>query len=167
MSGERSVRIGWDDPGPLAQAARETNGLEFLSKIVRGELPWPPIGKLLDFGPIEVSEGRAVFQVVPGERHYNPIGVVHGGLLATVLDSTMACAVHSTLPAGTGYTTVDLQVHFVRAVGKDTGLWRAEGEVVHRGSRVATAQGRVVDASGRLYAHGTTTCLVLGSERKA
>src|SRR5262245_24582410 len=111
MSGERSVRIDWDDPGALARASREMSGLEFLTKIVRGELPWPPIGKLLDLGPIEVAEGRAVFKVTPGERHYNPIGVVHGGLLATALDSTMGCAVHSTLPAGTAYTTVDLHVH--------------------------------------------------------
>ncbi len=166
MSDERSVRIAWDDPGPLARAARETSGLEFLSKIARGELPGPPIGKLLDIGLVEVSEGRAVFKVVPGERHYNPIGGVHGGLLATALDSTMACAVHSTLPAGTGYTTLELHVNLVRAVTKDTGPLRAEGEIVHRGSRVATAQGRVVDGGGRLYAHGTTTCLILAPEPK-
>ncbi len=163
----RSVQVTWQDPMPLAQAAREMSGLEFLGKIVRGELPWPPIGRLMDFGPTEVGEGRAVFEVEPSEKHYNPIGVVHGGLLATVLDSAMACAVHSTLPAGTGYTTVELHVNLVRAVGADSGRLRAEGDVVHRGSRVATAQGRVVDAKGRLYAHGTTTCLIVGPERKA
>jgi uncharacterized protein (TIGR00369 family) len=169
MSAEnpRSVHVAWADPMPLAQAAREMSGLEFLSRIARGELPWPPIGKLMDFGPTEVGEGRAVFEVVPGERHYNPIGVVHGGLLATILDSAMACAVHSTLPAGTGYTTVELHVNLVRAAGTETGRLRAEGELLHRGSRVATAQGRVVDAKGRLYAHGTTTCLILTPERKA
>lgn len=163
----RSVHVTWEDPMALARAARELSGLEFLSKIVRGELPWPPIGRLMDFGPTEVAEGRAVFEVEPREQHYNPIGVVHGGLLATLLDSAMACAVHSTLPAGTGYTTVELHVNLVRAAGVDTGRLRAEGEILHRGSRVATAQGRVVDAKGRLYAHGTTTCLVLGPERKA
>jgi len=166
MSAEsRSVHVTWEDPMPLARAAREMSGLEFLGKIVRGELPRPPIGQLLDFAPTEVGEGRAVFEVEPGEKHYNPIGVVHGGLLATLLDSAMACAVHSLLPAGTGYTTVELHVNLVRAVGADTGRLRAEAETVHQGSRVATAQGRVVDAKGRLYAHGSTTCLILAPER--
>lgn len=163
----RSVRVEWQDPALLARAAREMSGLDFLGKVVRGELPPAPISELLDFRPTEVGEGRAVFEVEPGEKHYNPIGVVHGGLLATLLDSAMACAVHATLPAGTGYTTVELHVNLVRPVTAETGRLRAEGEVLHRGSRVATAQGRVVDASGRLCAHGTTTCLILSPERKS
>jgi uncharacterized protein (TIGR00369 family) len=166
-SDERSLRVTWTDPALLARAARETSGLEFLGKVVSGELPWPPMGRLLDLGPVEVAEGRVVFRVTPGEQHYNPIGVVHGGLLATVLDSAMGCAVHTTLPAGTGYTTVDLHVHFVRAVSRDTGPLRAEAVLVHRGARVATAEGRVVDEKGRVYAHGSTTCLIVGPERKA
>ncbi len=163
----RSVHVTWQDPVALARAAREGSGLEFLSRIARGELPPPPIACLLDFALAEVGEGRAVFEAEPGEKHYNPIGVVHGGLLATMLDSAMACAVHSTLPAGTGYTTVELHVNLVRAAGLDTGRLRAEGEILHRGSRVATAQGRVVDPKGRLFAHGTTTCLILAPEPKA
>jgi uncharacterized protein (TIGR00369 family) len=151
----------------LARTAREMSGLEFLGKLVRGELPPPPIARLMDFSLAEVGEGRAVFEVVPGEKHYNPIGVVHGGLLTTLLDSAMGCAVQSLQPAGTGYTTVELHVNLVRAVGADTGRLRAEAETIHRGSRVATAQGRVVDVAGRLYAHGTSTCLILGPERKA
>ena len=166
-AGTRSVHVTWEDPMALARAAREMSGLEFLGRIVRGELPPPPIARLMDFSLAEVGEGRAVFEVVPGEKHYNPIGVVHGGLLATLLDSAMGCAVQSLQPAGTGYTTVELHVNLVRAVGADTGRLRAEAETIHRGSRVATAQGRVVDAAGRLYAHGTTTCLILGPERKA
>jgi len=162
---DRSVHVTWDDPLPAARAAREMSGLDYLRKIAKGELPPPPIARLLDFEIAELGEGRAVFAVVPGEKHYNPIGVVHGGLLATLLDSAMGCAVHSTLPAGTGYTTVELHVNFVRAVGAGTGRLRAEAGLIHRGSRLATAQGRVVDAAGKLYAHGTSTCLVLGPEK--
>jgi uncharacterized protein (TIGR00369 family) len=160
------VLVTWEDPMPLARAARGMSGLEFLSRIVQGELPPPPIARLLDFTLAEAGEGRAAFEVEAGEKHYNPIGVVHGGLLATILDSAMACAVHSTLPAGTGYTTVELHLNLVRAAGADTGRLRAEGEVVHRGSRLATTQGRVVDARGRVYAHGTSTCLIISPEAK-
>lgn len=116
---------------------------------------------LLGFGLEEVAEGRAVFGVDPGEHHYNPIGLVHGGLLATILDSAMGCAAHSTLPAGAGYTTLELHVNLVRPVVRDTGRLRCESQALHLGGRVGTAQGRVVDAAGRLYAHGTSTCLIL------
>jgi uncharacterized protein (TIGR00369 family) len=114
----------------------------------------------MGFAPVEVSEGRAVFAVEPAEYHYNPIGTVHGGLAATVLDSALACAVHSTLPAGSGYTTLELHVNLVRAIGHDTGRLTCTGEVVHVGGRVATAQAKLTDASGKLYAHGTTTCML-------
>ena len=137
-------------------------GLEFLRAIASGELPGAPIAELLGFAPVEAEEGRVVFAAVPEDRHYNPIGTVHGGLAATLLDSAMGCAVHSTLPAGVGYTTLELKVNFTRPITSDTGRVVCEGTVVHRGGRVATAEGRVLaEADGKLLAHGTTTCLIL------
>jgi uncharacterized protein (TIGR00369 family) len=137
------------------------SGFEFLQKIVSGELPRPPIAALMDFQIVELQEGRAVFAVNPAEYHYNPIGVVHGGLAATLLDSAMGCAVHSMLPAGAGYTTLELKVNFIRAMTAETGRVRGEGKLIHLGGRTATAEGRVIDESGKLYAHATTTCLIL------
>ena len=158
---ERRVTISWEDPRPLAEAGRGMSGFEFLQKIVAGELPQPPLASLMDFQIVELAEGRAVFAVDPAEYHYNPIGVVHGGLAATLLDSAMGCAVHSMLPAGTGYTTLELKVNFIRAMTAETGRVRAEGKLIHLGARTATAEGRVIDESGKLYAHATTTCLIL------
>jgi uncharacterized protein (TIGR00369 family) len=158
---ERTRTITWKDPRPLAEAGTALSGLEFLQKIVNGELPPPPLAALMNFNVVEVGEGRAVFAVYPAEYHYNPIGVVHGGLAATLLDSAMGCAVHSTLPAGAGYTTLEIKVNFIRAITADTGRVRCEAKIVHAGGRTATAEGRVVDEAGKLYAHGTTTCLIL------
>ena len=157
----RSIQVSWDDPIPGAEAARRLSGLDFLQAIQAGRFAAPPISRLLDFTLLEVAEGRAVFGVTPGERHYNPIGLVHGGLLATLLDSALGCAVQSTLPAGTGYTTLEIKVNFTRPVLKDTGFLRCEARTVHRGRQTATAEGRVTDAGGRIYAHGTTTCLLV------
>jgi len=159
----RTRTITWEDPRALAEAARALSGIEFLQKIVNGELPPPPLAALMNFDLVEVGEGYAVFAVEPAEYHYNPIGVVHGGLAATLLDSAMGCAVHSTLPAGTGYTTLEIKVNFIRAMSANTGRVRCEAKIVHVGARTATAEGRVVDESGKLYAHGTTTCLILRS----
>jgi uncharacterized protein (TIGR00369 family) len=137
-------------------------GLEFLRAIAAGELPGAPIAELLGFEPVEAEEGRVVFAATPDARHYNPIGTVHGGLAATLLDSAMGCAVHSTLPAGVGYATLELKVNFTRPITTDTGRILCEGKLVHRGGRVATAEGRVfAEATGKLLAHGTTTCLIL------
>jgi uncharacterized protein (TIGR00369 family) len=137
-------------------------GLELLRAMFDGEIPPAPIALTLDFRPLELEEGRVVFAGTPDERHYNPIGSVHGGYAATLLDSAMGCAVHTTLAAGVGYTTLDLQVRYVRAMTKDTGEVRAEGTVVHAGRRQAIAEGRLVSAAdGKLLAHGTTTCLIL------
>jgi len=158
---ERTLTIRWKDPRVFAEAGRGLSGLELLRKIVAGELPRPPIADLMNFDLVEVSEGFAVFTVEPAEYHYNPIGVVHGGLAATLLDSAMGCAVHSTLPPGTAYTTLEVKVNFVRALTTQTGLVRCEAKVIHVGARTATAEARLIDASGKLYAHGTTTCLVI------
>jgi uncharacterized protein (TIGR00369 family) len=139
-------------------------GIEFLRAIRDRRLPAPPIAELLGFRLVEVDSGHAVFEIQPGEQHYNPIGVVHGGIAMTLLDSAMGCAIHSHMPAGAAYTTLEAKTHLVRAVTADTGVLRAIGKAVHLGSRVATAEGRLVDARGKLYAHATATCLIL-SER--
>ena len=160
---ERTLTISWEDPAAVAEVGRGLSGLEYLRKIVAGELPRPPISALMNFGLAELSEGRAVFTVEPAEYHYNPIGVVHGGLAATLLDSAMGCAVHSALPAGAGYTTLEIKVNYIRAMTAHTGTVRCEGKLIHLGGRTATAEGRVVDENGKLYAHATTTCLIFRS----
>ncbi len=160
MSTPRSRTITWEDPRALAKAAIGLSGLEYLQKIVAGELPPPPIGALMNFRISELSEGRVVFVVEPAEYHYNPIGVVHGGVAATLLDSAMGCAVHSTLPAGSSYTTLEIKVNYIRPMTADTGLVRCEANIIHVGSRTATAEGRIVDQKGKLYAHGTTSCII-------
>ncbi len=156
----RTRTISWEDPRVAAEAGRNLSGLEYLQKIVTGEIPRPPISELMNFGLAELSEGHAVFTVEPAEYHYNPIGVVHGGLAATLLDSAMGCAVHSTLPAGVGYTTLEIKVNYIRPLTTKTGVVRCVAKVIHVGGRTATAEGRVVDAGGKLYAHGTTTCII-------
>ena len=157
----RTRTIEWDDPMIGARRGMELSGLEYMRAIVAGEIPRPPIAWSLDFLLAEVEEGRAVFTLTPSEFHYNPIGVVHGGVAATLLDSAMGCAVHSLLPAGTGYTTLELKVNYLRPMTRDTGPVRAEGKVLHAGSRTALAEARLVDAAGKLLAHATSTCLIL------
>jgi uncharacterized protein (TIGR00369 family) len=145
---------------PLA-TLRTLSGLELLQGLVSGRFPAPPIAERLGFFLTEVRAGEAVFTCTPKFDHYNPIGTVHGGLAGTLLDSCMSCAVQTNLNAGQGYTTLEYRVHLVRAMMDTTGPVRAEGKVVHMGRRTATAEGRIVDSNGRLYAHGTTTCLIM------
>ncbi|MFL5383739.1 MAG: PaaI family thioesterase [Longimicrobiaceae bacterium] len=158
---ERTRSIAWDDPMIGARRGMEMSGLEYMRAIVSGEIPRPPIAWSLDFVLAEVEEGRAVFTLIPREFHYNPIGVVHGGVAATLLDSAMGCAVHSLLPAGVGYTTLELKVNFLRALTRDTGPVRAEATVLHAGKRTALAEARLVDEAGKLLAHATSTCMIL------
>ncbi len=163
-SADRARTVTWDDPLIGARTAPTMSGLAYLQAIMRGELPPPPIARLMDFTLAELEPGRAVFTVTPAEYHYNPIGVVHGGLAATLCDSAMGCAIQSTLPAGAGYTTLELKVNFVRALTTQTGLVRCEATVIHGGRQVATAEARVVDSAGKLYAHATTTCLIFSPQ---
>ena len=149
------------DPHELAARGRELSGMDYVRSIFAGELPPPPIATLLGFRGVEAEPGRAVFEILPGDEHYNPIGSVHGGVALTLLDSAMGCAVHTLLEAGVGYATLEVKANFVRPITSDTGVVRCEGTVLHAGSRVATAEGRVVDAAGTLLAHGTTTCLII------
>jgi uncharacterized protein (TIGR00369 family) len=157
----RSRTITWSDPTTSAEAGRHLSGLEFMRAIIAGELPAPPIAVTLGFAIKEVEVGRVVFVGYPAEYQYNPIGVIHGGLAATLLDSAMSCAVQSMLPAGVGYTTLEIKVNFVRPITTSTGELRCEGTALHLGSRTGTAEGRLIDQAGKLYAHGTTTCLIL------
>ncbi len=158
----RELAVSWSDPAELAAAGMTMSGIEFLRAIRDGRLSAPPIARLLGFRLVEVEPGHAVFEVLPAEQHYNPIGVVHGGLAMTLLDSAMGCAVQTHMPAGGGYTTLEAKTNLTRPITSRTGMLRAIGRALHVGSRVATAEGRLVDAAGKLYAHASTTCMVLG-----
>lgn len=158
---ERTRTMTWVDPLPAFERGREMSGLEYLRAILDGDIPMAPIGALVGMRLVEVGEGRAVFELQPAEYHYNPIGSVHGGIAATLLDSAMGCSINTRLPRGVAYTTLELKVNYIRPMTRDTSVVRAEGHVVHLGGRIAVAEGRLVDASGKLYAHATTTCLVM------
>jgi uncharacterized protein (TIGR00369 family) len=161
-SESRTRTVSWADPMISAGMARKgMSGMELLQKIVSGEIPPPPIAQLMGFSLTHVEPGFAVFECDPAEYHYNPIGVVHGGLACTLLDSTMSCAIQTTVPAGSGYTTLELKVHLVRAITDKTGHLRAEGRIIHGGSRMGTAEGKLIDKDGKIYAHGTTTCMIM------
>ena len=136
------------------------SGMALFDGIFSGELPAPPIGETLDFLPVLIEPGRAIFQGRPLRKHYNPMGSVHGGWFATLLDSCVGCAVHSMMPVGKAYTTLELKINIVRALTDRVPLVRAEGKIIHVGGQTATAEGRLYGADGKLYAHATTTCLV-------
>ena len=142
------------------EVLRAYDGLSFLKALIAGELPAPPIQQTLGFRLAEAEPGRAVFRGTPEFRHYNPIGTVHGGFAATLLDSALGCAVFSTIAKGDSWTTLELKFNLVRPLSEDTGLVRAEGRIVHRGRTVATAEGDLKDRAGKLYAHASTTCMI-------
>ena len=154
------MSVGPTDPREVAEQGLKRSGMEYIQAIVAGELPAPPISELMDFRLVVAEPGRAVFEMQPGPQHYNPIGSVHGGVALTLLDSAMGCAVHTTLGPGVGYTTLEVKTNFVRPISADTGVIRCEGVVLHSGSRIATAEGKLTDLKGKLLAHGTTTCLI-------
>lgn len=158
---EQAVRKNLSAPGT---APREKvfgmSGMEVFQAIFAGDLPAPPIGDTMDFIPIHMEPGIAIFQGRPQLRHYNPLGTVHGGWFCTLLDSALGCAVHTTLPAGKGYTTLEIKVNMLRALTDAVPLVRAEGKVIHVGRQVATAEGRIVGPDGKIYAHATTTCMI-------
>ncbi len=156
----RTRTHSWDDPAAIAAALPGRSGAELLGAMQAGELPPPPIMLTLGVEGWSFEVGRAVFRLVPAEFHYNPLGSVHGGVIATLLDSAAGCAVHSVLPAGTGYTSIDLVTRYLRPVTVRTGRVTAEGTVVSRGARTALAEARLTDDQGRLLAHATSTCLL-------
>jgi uncharacterized protein (TIGR00369 family) len=158
----RSRTLVWQDPIPTAVAGATMTGMEYMSAVVRGEMPPPPIAVTMRLRPVELEEGRVVFEGEPGEEHYNPIGVVHGGYAATLLDSALGCAVHTTLPAGVGYTSLGLEAKFVRPISRDTGRVLCEAKVLYRGRKQATAEAKLTVAeNGKLLAHGVATCMIL------
>jgi uncharacterized protein (TIGR00369 family) len=161
--------VTWEDPSPVRILGATRSGLELWQAIAAGELPPPPVARLLAFDEIEtVDEGRITFTMDPAEEHLNPLGTVHGGVLTTLLDSAMGCAVHTTLPAGALYTTLELKVNFLRPAFAGGGRLVAEGRVVHRGSSVALAEAQISDAAtGKLVAHATSTCLLKAAASEA
>ena len=159
----RSLTVTWEDPiAAFEEGGKLGKPIDYMRAICEGRIPPPPIAKLLSMDLVEVEEGKAVFQLTPAEQHYNPIGVVHGGIAFTMLDSAMGCCVQTMLPAGKGYTTLEIKANLVRAITLKTGPIRATEKIVHMGRQTATAEGRIEDSQGKLYAHGTTTCIILG-----
>ncbi|WP_376087596.1 PaaI family thioesterase [Roseomonas sp. CCTCC AB2023176] len=156
----RQHSIAWSDPAALAAAGRTMSGMEFLTAMAEGRLPPPPALLLIGARMGSIEEGRVTMRLVPAEYQFNPLGTVHGGILATLLDSVMGCAVHSRLPAGRGYTTLEFKVNFLRGVGLSTGEVMAEGNAVHLGRRSAVAEGRILDGAGRPCATASTTCII-------
>jgi uncharacterized protein (TIGR00369 family) len=164
MSAPETVRErvhAWTDPMTTAAGAVGVDGITFLRRLAAGEIPAPPITSTLGIELDSVEPGRVVFALVPAEFHYNPIGSVHGGVYATLLDSAAGCAVHSMLPAGARYTSLDLTVKFLRALGSETGRVTCEGSVIHLGSRTALAEARLLDGAGRLCAYASSSCMII------
>jgi uncharacterized protein (TIGR00369 family) len=158
----RSRTFSWADPAASASLVGAGSGLDLLQAMIDGEIPPPPVMHMLGMEEMEAEHGRVTVHLTPQEFHYNPLGSVHGGVLATVLDTAAGCAVHSTLPPGVGYTSVDLNTKYLRPVTIDSGRLRCEGTVLSTGRRTALAEARITDASGKLVAHATSTCLLFG-----
>ena len=162
----RTRTFSWQDPLPAAKAGLALSGFDYLTAMSRGELAGAPIGATLGFSqfPVRVESGKVTFSLQPEEFHYNPIGTVHGGVICTLLDSASACAVHSLLPAGTGYTSLELKVNFIRPVTAKSGLMHCVGTVINLGRRTAVAEAKLFDEAGKLHAHCTQTCLIMAPE---
>ena len=157
---ERSRTFSWSDPAQHAGLVGTRTGLELLQAMASGELPPPPVMHLIGMAGMDVEEGSVTVHLMPQEFHYNPLGSVHGGVLSTLLDTAAACSVHSTLPAGVGYTSQDLNVKFLRPVTVASGRITCRGTVLQRGRRTALAEARMTDEQGRLIAHATSSCLI-------
>ena len=149
----------------ITDTRRGLSGIDYFRKMMAGELPPPAMLELLDIRLVEVDEGRVVFSATADERFYNGTGVAHGGFAATLLDTALGCAINSTMPVGKRFTTLELKVNLTRPLTKEVGPLRCEAQVVHVGGRTATSEGRIIDARGKLYAHGTTTCIVVEPPR--
>ena len=157
----RSATYTWVDPGHVLRKASQMSGLEVMQALLDGELPPPPIAVLMQFRPVEIRYGSVVFECEPGQAHYNPIGTVHGGLACTLLDTILGCAAQTTLPAGTGYTSIDITVNYLRTVLDTSGPLIGTARVVKQGSRVIFTEGSIVDKDGKTVATGTSSLLVI------
>jgi uncharacterized protein (TIGR00369 family) len=162
----RRRTITWSDPMLATQSLQEMNGLDYMNAVKDRKIR-PPILDLIGFEAIEVEAGHVVFELVPGEYHYNPFSTVHAGITSTLLDSAMACAVHSILQKGVLYTTLEIKVNLIRPITRETGMLRCEGSVIHGGSRIATAEAKMTGTDGKLYAHAISTCMILKQTREA
>ena len=151
----------------LAGLRRTLGGLEFFRRMLSGAIPLPPLVTLMGFRAVEVDEGRAVFAAVPAEHYYNGLGTVHGGFAATLLDTALGCAVNTTMPPGRAYTTLELKVTLTRPLHREVGEVRCTAHAIHVGARIATSEGRIVDARDKIYAHGTATCIAVNLEPRA
>ena len=160
----RTREYSWEDPFAAFAKGRAMGGLEYIKAMIAGKVPPPPIALTMGMNIVEVEKGRAVFSITPQEFHYNPIGSVHGGVFCTILDSAMGCALHTALPLGTGYTTLELKTNFLRPLTTKTGPVTCEGTIINLGKKVALAEATLKDAEGRLYAHATCTCLIFSTE---
>jgi uncharacterized protein (TIGR00369 family) len=165
-STDRIRQFRWPDPALFAEPIRTMSGLEFMRAFLSGALPSAPFMDLLGVRIASVEPASVAFEFEPAEYMYSPLGNVHGGIVTVLLDSAMGCSFHTTLPAGVGYTTLELKVNFLKSVTAVSGTLRAEGHVVHSGSRVGTTDARLVDRNGRMYAHSTSTLMVLRPDSK-
>ena len=160
---KRSRTIQWEDPLRGATEAKGMSGFDYLKSMSDGGLPLPPLLYTLDFKVESLERGQAIFSFEPQEFHYNPIGTVHGGVISAILDSAMGCSLHSLLPAGTGYTTLELKVNFLKSITIRTGLLKAVGKVIYSGSKTALTEAQLIDSTGTIYAHGLSTCLIFNN----
>ncbi|HEY9048152.1 MAG TPA: PaaI family thioesterase [Ohtaekwangia sp.] len=167
MSTSRERTYQWQDPLEGAVTAQSMSGLEYLRAMQEGKLPLPPVLHTLDIYVKDIREGNVAFEFLPKEFHYNPIGAVHGGVISTLLDSAMGCSVHSTLKAGIGYTTIEMKVNFVKGVTVKQGKLMAVGKVIFTGARTSLAEAQLIDDNGVLYAHATSTCLLIEFKKQA
>lgn len=157
---ERTRTFTWEDPKPGAAASQKMAGLDYLNAMISGEMAAPPIIKLMNIQMISAEPGKIIMELPIGEYHYNPIGSIHGGVAATILDSVMGCAVHSTLPAGRVYSTLEIKINYLRPMSEALGTVTAHGWVVNAGRKAAFAEAKIIDATGKLYATGSTTCAI-------
>jgi uncharacterized protein (TIGR00369 family) len=158
---KRTKTIKWQDPMESIDLLQKMSGLDYLQAINTGKIPYPPLANTLDFKAPHVETGKAIFSFQPQEFHYNPLGTVHGGVISAILDSAMGCALHTLLPAGTGYITVELKVNFLKAITIQSGELRAIGNIIHVGSRTALTEGKLIDDNDTIYAFATSTCLIM------
>ena len=159
---ERQRTFSWEDPLIGAKQAVQMSGLDYLKEIFEGRIPVPPILNTMDFKMHSLESGKVAFTFIPQEFHYNPIGTVHGGVISTALDSAMGCTVHSLLPLGKGYTTLELKVNFLRAITQKSGEMTITGKMIHSGGKTALVEAQITDKGGKVFAHGVSTCLILG-----
>lgn len=166
MERDRKRTHQWANPTELAEQAGTLSGFDFLNGILNGKIPPAPIAETLDFHPLDLEPGKVVFEFVPQEFHYNPIGTVHGGVITTLLDTAMGCALQSVLPKGQAYTTLELKVNFIRAVTEKSGKLKSTGKIIHSGKTTALAEANLISETGTLYAHGVSTCMIFNQEKK-